>query len=114
MLGEIFIFWTCILIGGAAPQYKPTWNSLDQRTIPSWYDDSKLGIFVSWGLFSVPAYGSEWFWEYWQGQHNKDYVDFMQKNYRPDFTYADFADQFSAEMYDPEAWAEIFSASGAK
>ena len=94
--------------------YDPTWSSLDTRPIPSWYDESKLGIFIHWGVFSVPAFGSAWLWENWEGSKEKDYIAFMQNNYRPDFAYADFARDFTAEMYDPEAWADIFSASGAK
>lgn len=48
-------------------RYTPDWNSLDSRPLPSWYDDAKFGIFIHWGVFSVPAYGSEWFWWYWKG-----------------------------------------------
>ena len=38
----------------------------------------------------------------------------MKNNYRPDWTYADFASQFTAEFYDPDHWADVFEASGAK
>jgi len=50
-----------------AQHYTPDWTSLDSRPLPSWYDEAKFGIFVHWGVFSVPAYGSEWFWWYWKG-----------------------------------------------
>lgn len=50
-----------------AQRYTPDWTSLDSRPLPSWYDEAKFGIFVHWGVFSVPAYGSEWFWWYWKG-----------------------------------------------
>ena len=43
-----------------------------------------------------------------------DYENFMAKNYRPGFTYADFASQFTTEFFDPEEWADIFMSSGAK
>jgi len=45
-----------------AQKYTPNWNSLDKRPLPQWYDDSKVGIFIHWGIFSVPAYRSEWFY----------------------------------------------------
>lgn len=61
----------------------------------------------------MPSYGSEWFWHNWQINQSGT-VEFMKKNYRPDWTYADFASQFTAEFYDPKQWAEIFKASGAK
>ena len=47
-------------------------------------------------------------------QKAEDYVEFMDKNYRPNFTYADFAPQFTAEFYDPDQWADIFKAAGAQ
>ncbi len=48
-------------------RYTPDWDSLDSRPLPSWYDDAKFGIFIHWGVFSVPSFGSEWFWINWQG-----------------------------------------------
>ena len=41
-------------------------------------------------------------------------MDFMKKNYPPYFTYQDFARDFTAEFYNPDEWAEIYQASGAK
>ena len=91
----------------------PTWESLDARPLPDWYDEGKIGIFLHWGVFSVPSFGSEWFWENWHsGQAS--YIDFMKKNYRPGFTYADFASQFTAEFYDPDSWADLFAKAGAR
>ncbi|CAG2167105.1 unnamed protein product [Oppiella nova] len=95
-------------------KYTPDWESLDKRPLPAWYDQAKVGIFLHWGVFSVPSYGTEWFWHRWVADKKKDFVDFMTKNYRPGFTYGDFAAQFTAEFYDPKYWAEIFKASGAK
>jgi len=83
--------------------------------LPVWYDDSKIGIFIHWGVFSVPSFRSEWFWWDWEGSPpQKDVVDFMKKNYPPDFTYADFAKEFKAEFFDPDSWADLFQESGAK
>ena len=61
----------------------------------------------------MPSFRSEWFWWYWKGSKDKGVVNFMQENYKPDFTYADFAKQFTAEFYDAARWADIFIASGA-
>lgn len=53
-------------------QYTPDWPSLDSRPLPQWYDDAKVGIFIHFGVFSVPAFGqgsaSEWFWEAWKSK----------------------------------------------
>lgn len=45
-----------------APRFDPTWESLDARPLPAWFDRAKFGIFIHWGVFSVPSFGSEWFW----------------------------------------------------
>lgn len=47
-------------------KFDPTWESLDSRPLPEWYDRDKFGIFIHWGVFSVPAHG-EWFWYNWKG-----------------------------------------------
>lgn len=53
-----------ILFNVSFAQFLPNWDSLDKRKLPKWYDDSKIGIFITWGLYSVPAFKSEWFWWY--------------------------------------------------
>ncbi|KAM9340045.1 tissue alpha-L-fucosidase-like [Symphorus nematophorus] len=105
-----------LLMGpGCTARYTADWKSLDSRPLPQWYDDAKVGIFVHLGVFSVPAFGqySEWFWYWWKSKRAPE-VEFMQNNYPPGFKYADFASQFHAEFFDPDSWAEIFKASGAR
>jgi alpha-L-fucosidase len=51
----------CILLPFAESQYTPDWTSIDTRPLPSWYDESKIGIFIHWGVFSVPSIASEWY-----------------------------------------------------
>lgn len=97
--------------------YQPNWESLDTRPLPKWYDEAKIGIFIHWGVFSVPSFVSEWFWWNWKGKGaklQKQTIKFMKDNYRPNFTYADFAPEFTAEFYNPDEWADIFSKAGAK
>ncbi|XP_067940850.1 alpha-L-fucosidase-like [Watersipora subatra] len=97
------------------PRYLPTWDSLDTRPLPSWYDEAKIGIFIHWGVFSVPSFNTEWFWEAWQNSGpNSSYRQFMANSYRPGFTYADFGPQFTAELFDPDNWADLFAKSGAR
>lgn len=108
----VIVLLAYVSIAGA--RYEPTWDSLDKRPLPKWYDDAKFGIFIHWGVFSVPSFGSEWFWWYWKGSKSQDFINFMAKNYPPGFTYGDFAAQFKAEFFNPDQWANIFSAAGAK
>lgn len=103
--------------GVAHGDYNPEWSSLDARPLPPWYDEAKVGIFLHWGVFSVPSYVSEWFWWYWRGQgppENPLPASFMKANYRPGFTYPDFARDFTCEFFDPDEWARIFGESGAR
>lgn len=95
-------------------KYEATWKSLDSRPLPSWYDEAKFGIFMHWGVYSVPSFNSEWFWWHWKGQHDPKCVEFMKKNYRPGFSYADFAPMFRAEFFDPDLWADLLARSGAR
>ena len=94
-------------------QYQPTWESLDSRPLPFWYDEAKFGIFMHWGVYSVPSFGTEWFWYYWK-TGNPAFVEFMKKNYPPNFQYADFAPMFRAEFFDPDVWAQLLAMSGAR
>ncbi|XP_030412339.1 plasma alpha-L-fucosidase isoform X2 [Gopherus evgoodei] len=99
---------------GCSARYDPTWESLDSRPLPTWFDEVKFGIFIHWGVFSVPSFGSEWFWWYWQKEKRQPYVKFMETNYPPGFSYEDFGPLFTAEFFDANQWADILKASGAK
>ncbi|XP_063407870.1 alpha-L-fucosidase-like [Mytilus trossulus] len=111
-INSLFLLLFCASLS-VAQRYEPTWESLESRPLPSWFDEAKLGIFIHWGVFSVPSYSAVWFWNYWKNGH-KDINSFMKRNYRPGFTYADFAADFKTEFYDPKRWAAILQASGAK
>ena len=102
----------------ASAQYTADWSSLDQRTNPTWWGDAKFGIFIHWGVYSVPAFSkvgeySEWYWKKLRNGE-EDYVNFHHQNYGKNFTYADFVPKFRAELFDPGQWADIFERSGAK
>ena len=112
-VGTLFLIISQLTsVGGT--KYDPTWESLDSRPNPNWYDEAKFGIFMHWGVYSVPSFYSEWFWWCWKGAKTPECIDFMQKNYRPGFSYADFAPMFKAEFFDPNQWADILAKSGAK
>jgi len=96
-----------------AKRYLPKWESLDTRPLPQWYDDAKFGIFIVWGIYSVPGYGNEWFWHNWK-DGVPAVVEFMKENYPPSFTYGDFAANFGAEMFNPDHWVDVLKASGAR
>lgn len=96
-------------------KYKDTWESLSQYRVPEWYKDSKFGIFIHWGLYSVPAYGSEWYsrnmyikdsWEY------KHHIETYGAH--KDFGYKDFIPMFKAEKFSADEWCDLFKQAGAQ
>lgn len=54
---------------GYRTKYEPNWASLDKRPLPGWYDEAKVGIFIHWGVYSVPSMGGEWFWTDWKSMY---------------------------------------------
>ena len=98
-------------------QVLPTWESINQRGYPQWFSDAKLGIFIHWGVYSVPSYASnegyaEW---YYRGlMTNDDRQAFQKRIYGEGFRYEDFVPMWKAELWDPDEWATLFEQSGAK
>ncbi|MEO6548612.1 MAG: alpha-L-fucosidase [Ferruginibacter sp.] len=103
--------------------FQPNWASLNTRKMPEWFQNDKFGIFIHWGVYSVPAYApvipnrgdsyAEWYWYRLNGK-NKNFTAFHEKNYGPGFLYPGFEKQFKAELFDPRQWADVFKRSGAK
>jgi alpha-L-fucosidase len=95
--------------------YGDDWDSLSRYRPPRWFTDAKFGIFVHWGLYSIPAFNNEW---YSRNMYIKGSPEFEHHvaSYGPqrDFGYKDFIPLFKAERFDPDAWADLFSRSGAK
>ncbi len=95
--------------------FLPTWESLKQYRIPAWYEDAKFGIFIHWGVYSVPAFGNEWYPRNMYLPGSAEYKHHVA-TYGPqtEFGYKDFIPQFQAEQYDPAAWAKLFKEAGAR
>ena len=95
--------------------FRPDWNSLSTYQIPEWYKDAKFGIFIHWGVYSVPAFGSEWYPRDMYIVGSDEYKHHIA-TYGPQakFGYKDFIPMFKAEHFDPQAWALLFKDSGAK
>jgi len=101
--------------------YEPNWASLDQRPMPEWYLDAKFGVFIHWGVYSVPAWGkvgeyAEWYWSHVASDKPEDAVwrEFHAKNYGANFNYQDFAPRFTAELFDAKQWVDLFARAGIK
>lgn len=115
-------------------KYLSKLESLREHKLPQWYDDCKLGIFIHWGLYSVPAFApptgqlgefeldenwfshnpyAEWYYNTLKIGYGPTYEYHVQK-YGKDFSYEKFADMWKAEKFNPEEWAKIFKKAGAK
>ncbi len=125
---------------GKAGPYQPTTESLRRHAVPQWFEDAKFGIFIHWGVYSVPAY-HEWYVELISPKANfgfmlggppytatrgdlpeelyrahirEDAVRYHVAHWGPNFAYDDFIPMFRAEKFDPAAWAALFRDAGAR
>jgi alpha-L-fucosidase len=95
--------------------FSPDWESLSLHRIPTWVSDAKLGIFVHWGVFTVPEFGNEWYARnmYRKGtaayQHHLDTYGQHER-----FGYKDLIPLFCGNAFDAEEWIDLFHAAGAK
>lgn len=144
-LPGIFLLLTIVLLLFSCKDqprktYEPTFESLSTHSTPEWFRDAKFGIFIHWGVYSVPAY-HEWYIVYmspessfgrnlggppytaargdlpdsvFQANIHQHANQYHRENYGEDFAYDEFIPMFKAENYDPEAWAELFKDVGAK
>jgi alpha-L-fucosidase len=113
----IFLFLYCTM--AFAQTYQPDWKSLDSRPTPEWWLDAKFGVFIHWGVYSVPGYTAKGNYAEWyqhsleNNSHDGKVRDFHQKNY-DNRSYYDLAGDFRAALYEPDEWAKLFEKAGAK
>ena len=95
--------------------YRDDWASLSAWRVPQWYEQIKFGIFIHWGVFSVPAFDNEWYSRNMYIKGSRAFEHHV-KTYGPQsvFGYKDFIPLFRAERFDPDAWAELFRRAGAQ
>ncbi len=122
----IFLFVLLGTVGFAltVQKYESSWESIDRRPIPKWFMDAKFGIFIHWGVYSVPAWRevtegryasyAEWYYARVMFDKQGGGQEFHARNFGKDFEYRDFAPFFRAELFDPDQWADLFARAGAK
>jgi alpha-L-fucosidase len=98
-----------------AGPFESTWESLKAYRVPTWYEDAKFGIFIHWGVYSVPAFDNEWYPRNMYLQDSLVFTHHLQ-TYGPQtrFGYKDFIPMFTAEKFDPDQWAGLFRRAGAQ
>lgn len=79
-------------------KYKDSWESLSNHKTPDWYYNGKLGIFIHWGIYSVPAYGSEWYSRAMYDKNCREF-EYHRETYgtQDKFGYKDFIPMFKGE-----------------
>jgi alpha-L-fucosidase len=138
--GRAFLLLLCVValpsLQAQTPfHYEPTLESLNQHPLPQWYADAKLGIFVHWGLYSVPGWAplvhpehdfssqdyinnnpyAEWYLNSMRLERSPTHA-YHREHYGADYDYYNFAPVFNRETkkWNPEAWAKLFRDVGAK
>ena len=104
-----------------AGPFAADWDSLAANGVADWYLDAKLGIFIHWGVYAVPATGHEWYPRrmYLNDFDRRRNLNFFEHHFETwgthkTFGYKDFIPMFKAENYDPQAWAALFEEAGAR
>ena len=95
--------------------FHANWRSLSRYRAPEWFRDAKFGIFLHWGVYSVPAFANEWYSRNMYVQGSAAFQHHLA-SYGPQtkFGYKDFIPLFRAEHFDPDAWVDLFARAGAK
>ena len=93
--------------------FEADWQSLvNNYEVPKWFRDAKFGIFIHWGLYSVPAAGSEWYPKHMYNAMSREHQRKWGK--LNEFGYKDFIPLFKAEKFNAQEWAELFREAGAR
>ena len=116
-------------------KYEATIESLNKHPLPAWYADAKLGIFIHWGLYSVPGWAvltpkgeklspeeylkrnpyAEWYYNTLRLEGSPTQA-YHKEHYGADYNYYNFAETFDKETqkWKPEEWAQVFKMAGAR
>lgn len=93
-------------------KFKDNWESLSQFQVPSWYRQRRFGLFIHWGVYSVPATESEWYPRLMYKKLTKSNIH-HEKKYGMKFEYRNFVEQFKPEKFNADEWIDVFKKSGA-
>jgi alpha-L-fucosidase len=103
------------LIARGQERYQANWSSLKKYSIPDWFRDAKFGIFIHWGVYSVPGFGSEWYPRDMYKRNSPEFQHHIETwGTQNKFGYKDFIPLFHAENFDPVKWVELFKKAGAR
>jgi alpha-L-fucosidase len=98
--------------------YQPTTESLDKHQVPQWFNDAKLGFFIHWGAFSVPAWAPVGNYAEWYGREMNNVgsptYNHHKEVYGENYPYDQFIEDWKPTKFDPNQWIKLFEKGGAK
>lgn len=99
--------------------YKKDWKSISEEfgynREPDWLKDAKFGIYLHWGVYSVPAYSYEWYPRHMFMESRKEYQYHKEHYGDPkEFGYDKLVPLFTAEHFNAREWVDLFQQAGAK
>ena len=95
--------------------FHASWDSLAAYKTPEWFRDAKFGIFLHWGVYSVPAFGNEWYSRNMYVPGNEAFKHHVATyGSQAKFGYKDFIPMFKAEKFDAAQWVNLFQRAGAR
>ena len=118
-MASVVLILVAVLFGGPAvfgqAAFEPSWESLSSHEVPEWLLDAKLGIYTHWGVYSVPAYQTEWYPKHMYNEKSSVHKHHVETYGDPkEFGYRKFVPMFKAQNYDPAEWARLMKATGAR
>jgi len=110
----------CFLVSelGLGQNATPTFDQIYKRKIPTWFNEAKFGVFIVWGIYSVPGWAPKGQYAEWYGSNMNDPKGATRKYHDSvwgkDFTYGQFVPLFNGEAFNAEEWTSLIQKSGAK
>jgi len=121
LVGAFLLVFPLFVVPGEAradakKAYTADWGSLKKHNeAPDWFRDAKFGIYFHWGVYSVPAFGTEWYPRNMHVKKRREYKHHLEQYGDPSkFGYHDFIPMFRAEKFDADEWADLFVRAGAR
>ncbi|KAH7325490.1 glycoside hydrolase superfamily [Rhizoctonia solani] len=101
--------------------WEPTVASLSRHETPRWWNNAKFGIFIHWGIYSVPGwvpkgYYEEWYnwWLHNPAQPSNILWNYHRETFGEDKLYDDFIPEFNGAKFNASQWINLFATAGAK
>ena len=117
----LLILLSCLIlqVNAQCESYKKDWKALSKdysyNSDPEWLKDAKFGIYLHWGVYSIPAYSYEWYSRHMFMESRKEYQYHKQHFGDPkEFGYDKLVPLFTAEHYNAREWVDLFQRAGAK